>query len=218
MTKKTGIAIVAAGAVLIVSALLLFFHNRQEDAQAGQAAESLLTRVEAAIDTPSVIRIEPSVVTQPSAQTPREQPDEDEAEAEALPVVMLDGYAYIGVLDIPALELRLPVMAEWDYTRLQLAPCRQFGSTATDDLVIAAHNYQTHFGRLRELSPGDTVTFTDMDGAEIVYRVEKTQTLNPDEVDAVQNSGYALVLYTCTVGGKTRVTVFCSRAEAQAER
>ena len=47
MPKKAGIAIMAAGAVLIISALLLFVHNRQEDAQAGQEAESLLESVEA---------------------------------------------------------------------------------------------------------------------------------------------------------------------------
>ena len=51
MPKKTGIAIVAVGAVLILSALLLFFHNRQEDVQAGQEAESLLENVEAVIET-----------------------------------------------------------------------------------------------------------------------------------------------------------------------
>lgn len=51
MPKKTGIAIVAVGAVLILSALLLFFHNRQEDMQAGQEAESLLENVEAVIET-----------------------------------------------------------------------------------------------------------------------------------------------------------------------
>ena len=50
MPKKAGIAIMAAGAVLIISALLLFVHNRQEDAQAGQEAESLLESVEAVIE------------------------------------------------------------------------------------------------------------------------------------------------------------------------
>lgn len=36
--------------MLIISALLLFVHNRQEDAQAGQEAESLLESVEAVIE------------------------------------------------------------------------------------------------------------------------------------------------------------------------
>ena len=204
MPKKTGIAIVAVGAVLILSALLLFLHNRQEDVQAGQEAESLLENVEAVIEM-KTIKV-PVISTQPDA-APSATPLDPQ-----MPVVMLDGYEYVGYVEIPVLALKLPVMADWDYTRLKVAPCRQFGSSRTDDLVIAAHNYENHFGRLKELTKGDTVIFTDMEGIVNTYSVEKIETLKPDEVDAVQNSGYDLVLYTCTKGGKTRVTVFCNRA------
>ena len=211
------------GAVLILSALLLLLYNRREDAQAGQEAESLLARVEAAIDTSQVIHAQTSeerqlsVETKPSIKTPHTKTDAAGPLETEMPVVLLDGYEYIGYVEIPALGLKLPVMADWDYTRLKLAPCRQFGSSRTDDLVIAAHNYENHFGRLNELSEGDTVRFTDMDGIVNTYSVEKLETLKPEEVDAVQNSGYDLVLYTCTRGGRTRVTVFCDRAPAPAE-
>ena len=203
MPKKTGIAIVTAGAVLILSALLLLLYNRYEDANAGQEAESLLENVEAVIETK---RIKVPVTSKRPDAAPSTTPLDPQ-----MPVVMLDGYEYVGYVEIPALGLKLPVMSEWDYTRLKVAPCRQFGSSRTDDLVIAAHNYENHFGRLKELSEGDTVIFTDMEGVVNTYSVKKIETLNPNEVDAVQNSGYALVLYTCTKGGKTRVTVFCDR-------
>ena len=106
----------------------------------------------------------------------------------------------------------LPVMSEWSYPRLKIAPCRQFGSSRTDDLVIAAHNYESHFGKLTSLTEGDSVTFTDMDGIVNEYVVNKVEVLDPHSVEEVEHSGYALVLYTCTYGGKTRVTVFCDRA------
>ena len=203
MPKKTGIAIIAVGAALILSALLLLLYNRYEDAHAGQEAESLLASVEEAISA--------QTMDVPTAAAPSPTPLDPE-----MPVVMLDGYEYVGYVEIPALGLKLPVMSKWDYTRLRVAPCRQFGSSRTDDLVIAAHNYENHFGRLKELSKGDTVIFTDMEGLVNTYCVEKIETLAPDEVDAVQNSGYDLVLYTCTKGGKTRVTVFCNREEIAA--
>ena len=205
MPKKSGIAIVTAGAVLILSALLLLLYNRYEDANAGQEAESLLENVEAVIETK---RIKVPVTSKRPDATPSTTPLDPQ-----MPVVMLDGYEYVGYVEIPILGLKLPVMSEWDYTRLKVAPCRQFGSSRTDDLVIAAHNYESHFGRLKDLSAGDTVTFTDMEGIVNTYCVEKIETLNPNEVDAVQNSGYDLVLYTCTKGGKTRVTVFCDRVK-----
>lgn len=84
MPKKTGIAIVAVGAVLILSALLLFLHNRQEDVQAGQEAESLLENVEAVIEM-KTIKV-PVISTQPDA-APSAMPLDPQ-----MPVVMLDGY------------------------------------------------------------------------------------------------------------------------------
>ena len=124
----------------------------------------------------------------------------------------IDGNEYVGEISIPAIGIDLPVMSEWSYPRLKIAPCRQFGSSRTDDLVIAAHNYESHFGKLTSLTAGDSVTFTDMDGIVNEYVVNKVEVLDPHSVEEVEHSGYALVLYTCTYGGKTRVTVFCDRA------
>ena len=132
-------------------------------------------------------------------------------ESAEMKVVEIDGYGYIGYLEVPDLSLQLPVMAECDYKRLKIAPCRQFCAVGTNDLVIAAHNYDRHFGRLKTLQGGESVTFTDMDGIVTSYEVEKVETLKPTAVDEVQNSDYDLVLYTCTLGGKTRVTVLCNR-------
>ena len=202
MRNKAGIVFIALGAVLILSALLLLLYNRHEAALAGKEAEILLSDVEAAIGG------------QTSPDGPTDATEEAETEptlSPELPVLHLNGYDYVGYVEIPVLELKLPVMATWDYELLQVAPCRQFGSSRTDDLVIAAHNYVTHFGYLQKLVPGDTVTFTDMDGIVNTYAVEKTETLDPTSVDAVKNSGCDLVLYTCTIGGKTRVCVFCNR-------
>lgn len=205
MPKKAGIIFVTIGVVLILSALLLFLYNGLEDRRAGQQAESLMDEIHSAmteetdpITKPTEIEIE---ITEPTETLPAE-----------MPVVMIDGYDYIGYVSIPDLELELPIMAEWDYNRLKIAPCRHFGSSRTDDLVIAAHNYKTHFGSLSKLESGAEVIFTDMDGIENHYMLMKDpETMAPDAVDAVQNSGYDLVLYTCTSGGATRVVAFCDR-------
>ena len=198
MPKKAGIVLVAIGAVLILSALLLFFYNQNKDERAGQEAQTILNDVQATItqrETGQDVGLLEAVETE-------------------LSIVMIDGYEYIGYLSIPELELELPVMADWDYDRLKLAPCRQFGSTVTDDLVIAAHNYKRHFGALGQLQLGAAILFTDMDGNVISYRLERSETIDPKNVDAVQNSGYDLVLYTCTYGGSNRVAVFCDREDS----
>lgn len=207
MPKRNGIIFVIAGAVLILSALLLFLYNGYEENRAGQEAEILLDDIRSITEQktePTTKPTEESTDTTESAETVESLDPE-------MPVVEIDGYEYIGYVSIPDLELELPVMAEWNYKRLKIAPCRNFGSSRTDDLVIAAHNYKTHFGSLSSLGEGAEIIFTDMDGIENRYALQRLETLAPDAVDAVRNSGYDLVLYTCTPGGATRVVAFCDR-------
>ena len=121
-------------------------------------------------------------------------------------------YDYAGVIVIPDLSLELPVIDQWSYARLKVAPCRQSGAAADGDLVIAAHNYKSHFGYLDRLEPGASVIFTDMEGTVYRYAVEEIRQLAPEDaedVSSVFSSEYPLVLYTCTPGGKARVAVFC---------
>lgn len=188
MPKKSGVILISLGAVLILAALLLFLYNRGEDRRAGQEAESLLEDARSAI----------------SANAASEEPQEEPAEEIT--------YDYAGVIAIPDLSLELPVIDQWSYARLKVAPCRQSGAAADGDLVIAAHNYKSHFGYLDRLQPGASVIFTDMEGTVYRYAVEEIRRLEPEDaedVSSVFSSEYPLVLYTCTPGGKARVAVFC---------
>lgn len=196
MRRKAGTVCIILGAALILAALSLFLWNQKEDAKAGDAVEEVLPQVveeiEAAIEDETVI---------PDPYTPE------------MTEVEIDGYLYVGYISIPALELELPVMSEWDYTRLKIAPCRYCGSTKTDDLVIAAHNYTRHFGNIKNLSVGDTVYFTDMDGVVSIYEVVEIDILDPTAVEEMTGSGFGLTLFTCTYGGQSRVTVRCDQRE-----
>lgn len=202
------------GAVLIIAALLLLFFNMREDAQAGEQSEQVLSEIQSAVEKKKYETKEFDG-TAPSASEP-EATEETEPLDPEMPIVEINGYGYIGYVTIPDLQLELPVMSEWDYYRLEVAPCRHFGSSRTDDLVIAAHNYKSHFGSLSSLEEGAEILFTDMDGIENRYELKKMEVLSADSVDAVQNSGYDLVLYTCSPGGVTRVAAFCDRVTEEA--
>ncbi len=191
MPKKSGVILIPLGAVLILAALLLLLYNRSEDRRAGQEAESLLEDVR-------------------SSMAANADPDPQEEPVEEIT------YDYAGVIAIPNLSLELPVIDQWSYARLKVAPCRQSGAAADGDLVIAAHNYKSHFGYLDRLEPGASVIFTDMEGTVYRYAVEEIRQLAPEDaedVSSVFSSEYPLVLYTCTPGGKARVAVFCRWAE-----
>lgn len=179
------------GTVLITAAALLLLYNYYEDQKAGEAAQALVPQIKQAINEDDI-------------------GNETNIGKTAFEI---DGYDYIGYLSIPTLNLELPVMSEWDYSRLRIAPCRQYGSLWTNDLVIAGHNYSHHFGSLSALGLGDAVAFTDMNGDTVDYSVKDVKTLQPTDADWVEHSGFDLILYTCTYSGKTRIVVCCNRLE-----
>ncbi len=139
---------------------------------------------------------------------------ETEEEAEPIPdLTVINGHEYVGYLEIPSLDRTLPIMKLKYLQDLQTSPCLQFGSPWANDAVIAAHNYASHFGPLRDMTGGETIIFTDMNGESITYTVEVVQTIAPTALETVKESPYDLVLYTCTTGGKARVMIGCNRAE-----
>ena len=199
MRRKLGNFCIFLGAVLLAAALLLLGYNCWDAARAGNAAEEILP---ALLDE---MPDEPTVPDQPLG-TPVEYLDEDTltmTEAE------IDGERYIGWLDIPAIELELPVMSEWSYSRLKTAPCRYSGTVRGEDLVLLGHNYTRHFGKLDRLRVGDEVLFTDMDGVVYRYEVAARDVLDADAVAEMTAGEYDLTLFTCDATGVRRITVYC---------
>ena len=55
--------------------------------------------------------------------------------------------------------------------------------------------------------------FTDADGNVHCYAVAAVDVLDPTAVEEMTAGEFDLTLFTCTYGGKSRVTVFCDRIE-----
>ena len=195
MRKWIGIICILLGIACILGAVGLVAYNRWEEQNAETVAQDLLRDVQVAIDKP-----------RPQPALPE---DREELPAE-MPTAEVDGEDCVGILSVPALDLELPVLADWSYARLRKAPCRYYGTCYETDFVIAAHNYKTHFGRLSQLQPGDAVIFTDVNGEDHCYEVVLLETLPPTATGEMITSGFDLSLYTCTPGGANRVTVRCT--------
>lgn len=195
------------GGLLIVAALSLTCYNMWEECRAEATAASALE----AILSEMPVAAEPSI--HPENTQEAVIPDYLLNLEMEMPTVESEGEAYIGVLDIPVLGLELPVISQWSYSRLKLAPCRFEGSTYLDDLIIAAHNYRSHFGGLKNLRPGDEVSFTDVEGNVFRYAVAELETLGGNDLEELESGEWDLTLITCTLGGKSRVTVRCDLAE-----
>lgn len=123
-------------------------------------------------------------------------------------------YDMAGVLKIPALGLELPVLDEWNYDLLQIAPCRYSGAVNTDDLILMGHDYQSHFGKLEDLMEGETVFFLKKDSAvPYIYIVKEIETLHKTDLEELTISDYPLSLFTCTASGQNRLVIRCDLEE-----
>lgn len=193
MKKKIAVTFMTVGLLLILSALALLLYNNYENKMAQQNAEALMESLRGVI----------SQGAENKDNIPVDPFDEE------MKIKEIDGYGYIGYLSIPSLEIDLPVMSDWDYGKLKISPCRYYGSTKTDNLVIAAHNYRYHFGYLGHLKKGDVLSFTDMESNVFSYEVVSVELLMPTDVEKVKDTGDDLILYTCTYGGAKRITVRC---------
>ena len=205
MKIKLGRALMALGAACFLAGVGLLLFNAAQAKKAERA----------------VMEVIPELVEEITQKR-------EEAEKEALlPELVLDpanvemtevtikGHSYIGYLTID--DLVLPILSDWSYKKLQIAPCRYTGNLRSNDLVLMAHNYPKHFGKLFDLRWGDSVTFTDMDGVVTKYTVVSRDILAPSAVEEMTAGNFDLTLFTCTYGGKSRVTVYCDRVEYTAE-
>lgn len=202
MRKWIGVICVFLGVVCILSSVGFVVYNRWEDQNAEGIAKDLLEDVQSIMDE-----------KQPEQPLPADTvnlPDDPEKIPTEMATVKVDGYDCIGVLSVPVLDLELPVLTDWSYAKLKKAPCHYYGTYYEKDFVIAAHNYQSHFGKLSELQPKDLILFTDVSGTVYCYEVVLLETLPGNATEEMITSGFALSLYTCTPGGASRVTVRCN--------
>ena len=181
------------GLLLLAAALLLSVGNVYDSRRAGetsrQVVEQMCQNVETAPETTG--ETEAPAIPEYLLDADRE-----------MPVQTVDNRDYIGVLTIPALELELPVISQWDYPSLKVAPCRYSGSLYQNNLIICAHNYASHFGKLKNLHVGDIAMFTDMAENTVTFQMVERETIQPEDLEAMDAGDWDMTLYTCTVGGK----------------
>ena len=208
MRKGFGVCCIILGICCLIASVGLIAYNHWEEEYAQNASETILHNVrESILDNTHKESTQESTPVDGDREEPAEDPMDIPQE---MLTAEVDGYDCIGVLSIPVLELELPVLTDWSYEKLKIAPCHYFGSYYEKNFVIAAHNFQSHFGRLSLLKPDDLILFTDISGNVYCYEVALLETLPGSATEEMITSGFDLSLYTCTPGGASRVTVRCN--------
>ncbi len=189
-----GKKLICLGAALILAAALLFGYNMWQQYRAEKISrEALGTLIDTMDSTPLMEQIPDYLKT----------PDMD------MPIIEIDGVYYVGYIEIPYLDLKLPVIDEINDNYLRQSPCRHSGTAYKEDLVIGAHNYSKHFGQIGNLPYGEEIAFYDLDGNKFTYEVANIEILQPNQVEELCAAEYPLSLFTCTWGGQTRIVVRC---------
>lgn len=190
------------GLLLIAAALLLVGYNLVVDYTAGTENSETLSEMN-------------NLFSAENKDSEDSQPEYLLNPYMEMPIITIDEIDYVGKITIPELQLELPVASECNYPNLRIAPCRYSGSVYLDNMVIAAHNYSSHFGHIKNLSVGDNLIFTDADGHAFQYKIVDMEILNPTDVEDMTTGEWDLTLFTCTIGGRTRVTVRCDRCDKE---
>lgn len=200
---KVKYILLAAGMILIAWAAYLTGQNIGEDHTAGESSGITVRRlVERIPDVEADAEVAgediiPNYILNPGME---------------MPEIEVDGRQYIGVLDIPVLDLNLPILTEWSKQGAVNAPCRYEGSIYDNNCIIAGHNYKSHFAKLNALEVGDRVIFTDVEGNEFQYTVAETEVIDGTDIEGMKSGDWDLTLFTCTIGGRQRITIRCQEA------
>ena len=175
--KKISITCGVIGLLCIVAAGLFAFYNMYDDSRAASELKEETALLETLVLSPErareraaekqreeILRVyqateapaptvppttaaaETTPDTNVSAPTPAPTPTQ-----QYMPTVKVHSEDFVAILSIPVLDLELGVRDECTKEGLKKSPCRYVGSVYTDDLIVCAHNYSSHFGRLKEL-------------------------------------------------------------------
>lgn len=184
------------GILMVVISLGIVCYNEVDDIRAGMSAEEKVVEIKSVIELKSSNESETVDVV---------ELEEDKE----MSVVEIDGVGYVGYIDIPILELSLPVANGLSYEQLRETPCRYIGDIYNGDMIVCAHNYQRHFGLLKNLNIGDEIIFKDVNGVEYRYTINKSEVLDKYDVNGLKSGDWDLTLSTCTIGGEYRVVIRC---------
>ena len=181
--------LILCGSLCLVAALILTGYNLYDEQRAEKSANAGLIELRTEI-------IEKAPEAQPVVPEPQVM----------MTSVTTDGHTYVGILHIPSLELSLPIQRDWSDQLLKHSPCLYHG-TIYEGMIIAGHNYRSHFSKLPNLLLGDSVTFTDVEGNTWSYVLAGTEIIDGNDVERMKNGNWDLTLFTCTYGGRERYTL-----------
>lgn len=132
----------------------------------------------------------------------------EERRDNTMPVLSIDGTDFVGILEMPRYELALPVGADWG--SITKYPCQHDGSIYDCTMKIGATSQKGQYDFYREISVGDTVIFTDVEGNRYTYTVTNLKYESRADQTALNRADAALTLFVKNVYDFDYLIVSCN--------
>ena len=193
MKKEKGVIIqricIIVGAGLLVGAIATLALWRWGISNSAKQAESYVKTLQTLIPEPQDAVLE-------------------ERRDNTMSVLSVDGKDFVGIIEMPHYASALPVAAEWG--KSSEYPCRLSGSVYNGTMQIGATTQKGQYEFYRQLSIGDTVVYTDMEGNRYTYEVTSLRYENHADPSALQREEATLTLFIKNIYSFEYLIVFCN--------
>lgn len=196
--------VLLVGVGCVAASGFLFWQNEQQEQVALSSSEVAVEAVSSQITFQIEEEIQVQIVEKYATQLQLEDGSVPLAE---IPIIDIDGTAYMGVLSIPQLGLNLPVAQDYSVEALDQTPCVYVGSIEGKNLIIGAHNYKVHFGTINQLSQGDEVTLLDATGTTHTFVLLGQEIVDGSTGEGLCAGEWDMTLFTCVYGDNSKRVV-----------
>ena len=145
-----------------------------------------------------------NLMPQPQNAVPEERRDN------TMSVLSVDGVDFVGIVELPRYGSVLPVCGNWG--RTSQYPCRFGGSIYDGSQQIGATTQKGQYSFCREISVGDAVIFTDVEGNRYIFQVAAMRYEKHIDQVALQRQEAALTLFVKNIYSFEYLIIFCENA------
>ncbi len=129
--------------------------------------------------------------------------------------VTYKGFGVLGTMQIPATNLKYPILEKVTKKSIETAVAFLYGSgiNQSGNSVIIGHNYRNglFFSNNKKLNIGDKIYITDNDGNQLTYTIYNKFETTPEDTSFYQRDTGGkpeITLSTCTDDSKARLIIF----------
>lgn len=139
---------------------------------------------------------------------PREGDPKNYSDA-AMPVLQLGGSDFVGILEIPAFGVSLPIGNTWGRSEASRYPCRFQGSAYDSSLILGGIDKKGQLDFCGKLDLGDRIIVTDMTGTEFSYEVIRIDRRKAADSSTLTESESHLTLFARNTTSAGYIIVRC---------